>query len=102
MIGIFPFSVLLALLAGIALLYSGLVAFKRLKGRRPLGWKQILLVLGPLLIVDGLVCLYILFSATLSHSSRLIQLAPLKCAIATAAIVVLPTLALIFCRPRAE
>ncbi len=100
MIGIFPFTVLLALLAVAGLAYSALVLYKRMKGGHPLGWKQILLVSIPLLVVDGLVCLYIMLSAALSHSGQLIRIAPIKCAAATAVIFVLPMIALILYRPK--
>jgi len=100
MIGIFPFALLLALLAAATLAWAGVNVFKRFKSRQALGWKQILPVLAPLVVIDALVCFYIMISAGLSHSARLNELAPIKCAIASVVIVVLPLLVLIFYRPK--
>jgi hypothetical protein len=100
MIGILPFVFLLTLLATAGITYSGFFKYRRLKGGHPPGWNQILLVSIPLLVVDGLVCLYILLSAALSHSERLIRLAPVKCGTATAVIFVLPMIVLILYRPK--
>ncbi len=54
----------------------------------------------PLLVIDGLVCFWIMISASLRHSAQLIRLVPVKCAVATAAIIGLPMLVLIFYRPK--
>jgi len=99
MIGIFQFAIVIALMACAASVYSGIYVFRRIKRKQPLSWKQILLALAPLLVLDGLVCLYYMISAGLSHSAHLLEADPVKCAAATAAIVVLPMLILIFFRP---
>lgn len=100
MIGLFPFAILLALLAAAALTYAVVNVIKRFKSRRPPGWRQVLLVLAPLLVIDALLCFFILVSAGLSHSARLIELAPVKCGVVSFAIVALPLLVLVFYRPK--
>jgi hypothetical protein len=100
MVGIFPFALLLALMAGAALAWAGLNVFKGFKSKQPMGWIQILLLMAPLLVIDGLVCFYIMISAALGHSEHLKDLVPVKCAIASLVILALPSLVLIFYKPK--
>jgi hypothetical protein len=96
-IGLFPF-VLAAGATALALLAVGM--FLIFRGKRPLGWFPILLVLVPLAVVDGIVCLYFMVSAGLSHSAAAIRETPVKCLAATAGLVVLPAVVLVTLRLR--
>jgi hypothetical protein len=94
-IGLFPF-VLAAGAAALALLAVGV--FLTFRGKRPMGWAPILLMIVPLAVVDGIVCLYFMVSAGLSHSAAAIEETPAKCLAATAGLVILPAIALVVAR----
>lgn len=94
-IGLFPF-VVAAAAAALALVVVGVS--RLLRGGRPLGWISILLVLLPLSVVNGIVCLYFMISAGLSHSATSLHAYPWKCLGSTAVLVVLPSILLVTVR----
>lgn len=94
-IGLFPFVLAAGAAALAGLVVGGVLLFR---GKRPLGWLPIILVLVPLAVIDGIVCLFFMISAALSHSAAAIEETPTKCLASTAGLVVLPAIALLAAR----